>query len=245
MAEERDASPIFRITYFGFGGRAAPLRLAAFLGDVSYIDKFESFSDHGRKKKNGLRRWCGMPELTIFDKNGKEVLTVGQSNACLRYIGTLTKLYPSDPVQRVLVDELLDSVEDMAHLMAPAIKQKDTVKQKSMRLALMGSDKLPYWLHKFENRLEENEKRGNLNGYFVGNALTVADLKFFCQISKILSGNLDYIDGDKLVAPNKRIAKFAQKVSQMEEVRLFYAQFTKQQKQYRENKVNAFIVKKK
>ena len=77
----------FRITYFGFGGRAAPLRLAAYIGGLSYEDNFESFDEHGQAKKNGTRRWSGIPELTIFDEDGNEVATVGQSNACLRYIG--------------------------------------------------------------------------------------------------------------------------------------------------------------
>merc|ERR1712013_229988 len=34
-----------------------------------------------------------------------------------------------------------------------------------------------YWFAKFEARLEENEKRGATKGFFVGNALSIADLK--------------------------------------------------------------------
>ena len=35
-----------------------------------------------------------------------------------------------------------------------------------------------YWLNKFLLRIEENAKRGNKNGLFVGDSLTIADLKF-------------------------------------------------------------------
>ena len=240
--EEKEAVS-FRISYFGFGGRAAPLRLAAFLGELSYEDNFESFDEHGQAKKNGTRRWSGIPELTIFDKEGNEVVTVGQSNACLRYIGTLAGLYPDNPVERVLVDELLDSVEDMIHMMSPSIKEKDKDKKKAARLKLMEADKLPYWLNKFEKRLEENEKRGFQNGYFVGNGVTIADLKFYYQIANILSGNLDHIDGDKLVAPCPRIANFAKLINSLDGVKKFKSEFSSQQKQYKEKKSSSFYQK--
>lgn len=81
----------------------------------------------------------------------------------------------------------------MIQLMSPSIKEKDKEKKKTARLRLMEADKLPYWLNKFEKRLEENEKRGFENGYFVGNGVTIADLKFYYQIANILSGNLDHI----------------------------------------------------
>merc|ERR1711902_459524 len=44
-------------------------------------------------------------------------------------------------------------------------------------------DKLPYWLKKFEARLEENEKRGNKNGFFVGDSISIADFKFYDSLS--------------------------------------------------------------
>jgi len=250
MAEEKvqeqeieKENPVFRITYFGFGGRAAPLRLAAYLGGICYEDKFESFRDHGLAKNNDTRRWFGMPELTILDKDGNDVVTVGQSNACLRYIGTLSGMYPDDTVERLLVDELLDSVEDMNNMMAPTMKEKDPEKKKLMRLALMEKDKLPYWFHKFEKRLEENEKRGFKSGYFVGYGLTIADLKFYFQIKTILCGNLDYIDGEKLVEGNKRIAAFSKNFEQLEGFKNFRTEFSAQQKQYKENKIKSFIRK--
>lgn len=47
MAEQKEGSesPSFTITYFGIGGRAAPLRAAAFISGLSYRDRFLSGND--------------------------------------------------------------------------------------------------------------------------------------------------------------------------------------------------------
>ena len=131
----------------------------------------------------------------------------------------------------------------MINMMSPSIKEKDKDKKKKARLKLMEQDKLPYWLNKFEKRLEENERRGFKNGYFVGNGVTIADLKFYFQIANILSGNLDHIDGDKLVEPCPRIANFAKKVAALDGVKKFKSHFSGQQKQYKEKKTKSFIQK--
>ena len=87
MAEQKDEQSSFKILYFGINGRGAPLRAAASLGGLAYEDEFVSFDEHGKAKKEGARRWSGMPELIVNDKDGKELITLGQSNSCLRYIG--------------------------------------------------------------------------------------------------------------------------------------------------------------
>mmetsp|Transcript_48601 Transcript_48601/g.80595 ORF Transcript_48601/g.80595 Transcript_48601/m.80595 type:complete len:272 (-) Transcript_48601:194-1009(-) len=243
QTEEKQATPpSFRITYFAFGGRAAPLRLAAFLGGLSYEDNFETFDEHGQAKKNGTRRWSGMPELTVFEQSGKEVMTIGQSNACLRYIGSRCTLYPENPVWRALVDEILDSVEDIICMMTQSAKERDKEKKKKAGLKLMDKEKLPYWLSKFEQRLQENEERGFENGFFVGPSLTIADLKFYFQIDKMLSGNLEYIDVNKLVEPCPKVARFARQISELDGVKKFKSQFSAQQKQYKETKKTRFIL---
>merc|ERR1719192_773164 len=49
---------------------------------------------------------------------------------------------------------------------------------KKKAVAAFMKEGFAYWAGKFEARLEENEKRGNKNGFFVGDAITIADLKF-------------------------------------------------------------------
>eukprot|EP00486_Rosalina_sp_Unknown_P006416 CAMPEP_0201574714 /NCGR_PEP_ID=MMETSP0190_2-20130828/19397_1 /ASSEMBLY_ACC=CAM_ASM_000263 /TAXON_ID=37353 /ORGANISM="Rosalina sp." /LENGTH=144 /DNA_ID=CAMNT_0048003359 /DNA_START=82 /DNA_END=513 /DNA_ORIENTATION=- len=144
MAEEKSESS-FRISYYAFNGRAGPLRAAASLGGISYEDVFENGEEHKKAKEDGTRRWSGLPELTVLDKDGKEVTKLGQSNACLRYIGKLAGSYPENALERALVDEVLDSCEDMNNLVAPTFSIKDEEEKKKARLRLMEADKFPYW----------------------------------------------------------------------------------------------------
>ena len=69
-------------------------------------------TEHKLAVESGGRRWKGLPEITVYGKDNKAVVEIGQSNACLRYIGSLCALYPSaNPLQAALIDEVLDSVE--------------------------------------------------------------------------------------------------------------------------------------
>ena len=133
MAEQKSSDVSFRITYFPFQGRAGCLRAAASLGGISYEDEFTSHQEHKQAKEDGTRRWSGLPELTVFDKDGKELCQIGQSNSCLRYIGKLTGSYPENPVERALVDEVLDSCEDLYGLVFPTFFIKDDEEKKKAR----------------------------------------------------------------------------------------------------------------
>jgi len=240
MAEQKEQCS-FRITYYAFGGRAAPLRAAASLGGISYEDVFITGAQQKEDKAAGKRRWSGPPEVTVFDKDGKELVTIGQSNACLRYIGKLAGLYPENPVQRALIDECLDSMEDSMNLATPSGSLEAEAK-KAARLKLMEPAGFPYWFNKFELRMEENEKRGNKNGYLVGDTVTIADLKAYYGLAFLTSGMLDHIDGNKLLEPCKRLQAFMSKMKEDERIKKFEAEFAERQKANKENKVSSFKV---
>ena len=89
MAEQKSDQASLRITYYPIPGRAAPLRLACQVGGIAYEDNFITQEEQKQQKADGKRRWSGPPEITILDKDGKDLITIGQSNACLRYIGML------------------------------------------------------------------------------------------------------------------------------------------------------------
>eukprot|EP01084_Bolivina_argentea_P312862 541692_1 len=241
MAEQKTDSPSVRFIYFGMQGRAGPLRCAASIGGLSYEDRFMTFDEHKVEKAEGKRRWSGLPEMTVFDKDGRELVNLGHSNTCLRYVGRLTGLYPKNRVQRALVDEVLDAIEDITGLMSPSFHEKDEEKKKAMREALLADDKLPYWIQKFEDRFEENEKKGNKNGYIVGDELTIADIKFYMGVvGMFMSGHIDYIDGKKLLGDSKRIMAFAAKLKENEKISKFVSQFDSSSKEYKENKKSCF-----
>jgi len=247
-AKQDSESPSFTITYFGIGGRAAPLRAAAFLGGISYRDRFLSGKQHGMQKAQGKRRWAGIPELTLHDKDGNDVATIGQSNVCLTLIGKMSGLYPEgNVVQQALIDEILGACEDTMGLLAPSFPVKDPEKKKAMRLELMKDGKFPYWFQKFENRLKENEARGCNKGFLVGDTMTIADLKLYLHLSFLCSGEVDYIDGDTLLKPVPKLSAYLKMMEADENIKKFTVAFEKQRAEMKakmaaDEKDNEYIV---
>ena len=121
----------------------------------------------------------------------------------VRYTGKIAGLYPSDPLQAALCDEVCDSIEDVlvaTFRIAGHSKDENDKKAKSAEFVKQDGS-LRYWLDKFVLRIEENAKRGNTKGYFVGDSLTIADIKavnFAFYVSGMISGADDTNGGNKI-----------------------------------------------
>merc|ERR1712065_84472 len=113
-------------------------------------------AEFGAAKADGSLPYGSLP---VFTPAGSDMV-YGQSNAILRYVGKLTGLYPEDPLEALLVDELMDAVEG-------AFGKK--LSQINARFAL------------------------NADSVYLGNSLTIAELKVSELVNWILSGNLDGI----------------------------------------------------
>ena len=138
-------------------------------------------------------------------------------------------LYPENLVARALVDELMASIEDMwSGILYPYYSEQNVEKKKELEQQVKGEDKLPYWFKKFEQRLEENEERGNKNGFFVGNALTVGDIKVYTAMEFIDYG-VQGLDLDELLKPVPKLAAFMKKIDAIDKIQEFKAMFKKQQ----------------
>jgi len=224
MAEQKEQASSFRVTYYGFTGRARSLREAAALGGIAFEDKFITQADQKQQKADGLRRWSGPPEITILDKDGKDVVTIGQSNACTRYIGAISGTYPKGLVERALVDECLDSSEDLSGAILKAAFGDEESKKKAAEAMLKKDSVFAYWMGKFELRLEENEKRGNKNGLLVGDSITIADLKFVSVFTYIgmVPKAMDFVKENF-----KRVAALAEAVPKNEKIAAFNEVFAK------------------
>ena len=93
-------------------------------------------------------------------------------------------------------------------------------------------------------RLKENEKRGNKNGFVVGEAMPVADLKLYYSVAFMTSGNLDHIDPPAVVKDCARIQAFVEKMKEDENIKKFDEAFAAQQKVFKEDaNNNVFTIK--
>lgn len=78
--------PKLTLYYFGFGGRAEPLRLAAAVGKIAFTNKSVDFKDFGEMKET--LPLAQLPVLEI-EEEGKDKVTLTQSVSILRYFGKL------------------------------------------------------------------------------------------------------------------------------------------------------------
>ncbi len=175
--------PKLKLTYFDFhGGRGEPARLALFIGGLEFEDRRVAFSEWPALKPK-------MPfhALPVLEVDGK-VLT--QSNSINRFVGKLAGLYPHDPWQASLCDEVMDAIEDITYQIGTTFTIKNDDAKRSARQALADGP-LRLYLERLQVRLEQSGGQ-----YFAEDRLTVADLKVFVWIRYLRSGTLDHIPTD-------------------------------------------------
>jgi glutathione S-transferase len=199
-----------KLLYFDIdGGRGEPARLALHIGGVAFEDQRVVFSDWPAIKPQ-------MPyqALPVLEIDGRQL---AQSNSINRFVGKLTGLYPKDPWQAALCDEIMDVVEDSTRLLAATFGIKNDDEKKAARQALVDGP-LRLSLQQMQTRLEQSGGE-----YFADNRLTVADLKVFAWIKDLKSGHFDYIPTDltNRVAP-LLIAHF-ERVNADPKVAVYYA----------------------
>ena len=177
------ALPRLKLTYFDFdGGRGEPARLTLAIAGIEFEDHripLETWAD--RKSQTPLHA------LPVLEVDGVEIT---QSNTIIRYLGKLANLYPADPWEAALCDEVMDAIEDIGTQIVATFSIKDDVQKRGARERL-SEGSIPLYLARLDSELA---RRGG--EYFADHRLTVADLKAFVWIRHLRSGKLDYIPPD-------------------------------------------------
>ena len=149
-----------KLTYFDFhGGRGEPARLALSIGGIPFEDDRVAPSNWPSRKAD-----TPFGALPVLEVDGK---TVSQSNAINRYVGKLADLYPSDPWQAALCDEVMEAVEDIGTKIGATFALPEEQK-KAQREELVAGP-IPFYLTRLEQRLEAHGGR-----YFAADRLRVA-----------------------------------------------------------------------
>ena len=189
--------PKLKLTYFDFpGGRAEPARLALHLGGIPFEDfRFAPSSFPEVRKTTPLNQ---VPTLHVDDAQ------VTQSDAITRYAGKLAGLYPTDPFQALLCDEILGALEDVNIKLGATFGLTGEALEASRNALVSGA--ITQYLHWLESQLESHGGQ-----YFSDNRLTIADLKAFVLVRWLCSGKLDHIPADLVdsVAPKAHMLRIA------------------------------------
>ena len=203
--------PQLKLTYFDFhGGRAEPVRLALAIGGVAFEDYRFSFPEFAE-----VRKTTPFNQVPTLDVDG---VRVTQCDAILRYAGKLAGLYPTDPFQALLCDEVTYVVEEAGVKMGPSFRLTGDA-QKEARLALVNGS-IPVYLAWLQRQLVAHGGQ-----YFADNRLTVADLKVFVDVRGLNSGRLDHIPTDLVEKVAPLLNAHMQRIAQMPAVAKYYAKF--------------------
>lgn len=197
-----------KLTYFDFdGGRGETIRLALALGKVPYEDDRVSRERWAQVKTQ--QPYGALPVLYV------DGAPLAQSNAISRYVGKLTDLYPSDPWQAALCDEILETVEEITMHVGATMALSDEEK-KLKREALM-AESLPVFLSGLASRLSTSG--GN---YFANQRITVADLKACDLIQWLSSGMLDHIPVDFVQKTAPTLVQHSDRVKNDPRIKAYY-----------------------
>ena len=203
--------PQLKLNYFDFhGGRAEPVRLALHLGGVAFEDHRFTFPEFA-----AFRTTTPFGQVPTLHVDGVQVT---QSDAILRYAGKLAGLYPTDPLQALLCDEVAYVVEEASVRIGPTFRMSG-VEQKAARLALVNGS-MPVYLAWLQAQLEAHGGE-----FFADNRLTVADLKVFVDVRGLNSGRLDHVPTDLVERVAPALNAHMQRVASTPGVQAYYAQF--------------------
>jgi glutathione S-transferase len=198
-----------KLTYFDIpGGRVESARLALVIGGIDFEDFRFPFSDFAEVRKS-----TPLSQVPTMEVDGQQVT---QCNAINRYVGKLTDLYPTDPLQALYCDEVMDGVEDVLTKLVSTFGLQGE-EQKVAREALVAGA-LTTYLQWIENCLKN---RGG--EFFADNRLSVADLKIFVWIRGLNSGHLDHIPTDLVEKVAPALNAHAQRIAQIPAIVAYYS----------------------
>lgn len=182
-----DTSNEYVLGYWSIKGLAAPIRMAFACAGIAYRDELFAMSEvEGRWRSswplkakemlaNGESAFPNLPFL-ILPAAGEhsERKVVMQSGAILRYVGQLGGLMGQNPVESLLVDELLEQTMDLRNEMVRVVYSADF---KDLHESFAAKS-LPYYFGAFEKYLHLRST-GAEEGtplFYVGGKVSVADL---------------------------------------------------------------------
>ncbi len=201
--------PQYKLTYFDFhGGRAEPARLAMHIGGIAFEDHRFGFADFPEVRKH--TPFGQVPTLHV------DGVLVTQSDAITRYVGKLTGLYPTDPYQALLCDEVLGALEDANNkLVATFGMTGDALKEARTALAEGAISTYLRWL--------QAQLQAHGGQYFADQRLTIADLKVFVYVNGLRSGRLDHIPTNLVDSVAPALLEHRQRVADTPAIAQYYA----------------------
>ena len=167
-----------------FVGRAYAIRTCLKIGGIEFTDSFITFPELVAAKGTiGYSEDIPLGSVPVITLPTGQVVT--QSQAISRYAAKLANLYPTDPLQALFVDELVDVVGD---ILSSAPQNADAAIKKELR-EKWADGKLKIFMNYLNKKVTE---AGPLS-FLVEGKLSLADLYVYASLKSILKGSYDYV----------------------------------------------------
>lgn len=200
--------PEYKLTYFNYdGGRGEAIRIAFHAAGIAIEDERISYQEFAE-----MRQSTPFNSVPVLEIDGAPVT---QSNAMCRYVGKMANLYPSDDLQALYCDEVMDAVEDLTHYVVP------TFSLKGDELRLAREKLVDGWMSTYLKGLEGLLARGGK--YFADERLTMADLKASNVTRWLCSGQLEHVPTDLVQRLAPGLHEHQDRVAQEPIVVAYYA----------------------
>lgn len=169
--------PQIECHYFGFHGKAVPIRLALYNSGIPFKDVIYNLTASDWKESSPMGQ---LPYLIVDGK------CLSQSSAIYAYIATLTDLEFKDPFLDAKVLELYGYMDDIIQQFIRATSlPKDQIKR---RVAYLTTSVAPVMLRRFDRLVSLTGQ----DGYAVGNRLSMAD---FCMVALVEFFKSEMLEG--------------------------------------------------
>ncbi|XP_071568388.1 glutathione S-transferase-like [Temnothorax nylanderi] len=158
--------PSYKLTYFHLTGLAEPIRLLFSYAGIDFVDERIDKNDWPKLKPT-------MPfgKVPVLEVDGKRI---HQSVAIGRYVAKQCSLAGKNDLESLEIDSTVDTIQDLLEDI-----YVNYVRAKEQKLEIV-DETVSYYLERLDAQVKTN------GGYFVGGALTWADLTFV--------GVLDYMN---------------------------------------------------
>ena len=184
--------------------------MALAIGDIPFEDHRFAGAEFAEVRKS--TPFGQVPVLTV------DGVQVTQCDAITRYAGKLAGLYPADPFQALLCDEVMYVVEEANVKFGPTFRMSGE-EQKAARLALV-NESMPIYLGWLQAQLLAHGGE-----YFADHRLTVADLKVFVDVRTLNSGRFDHVPADLVAKFAPELNAHMQRIAGTPAIAAYYAKF--------------------
>jgi glutathione S-transferase len=187
----------YKLTYFDGRGRAEIIRLILVTADVPFTDNRITFEEFGK-----LKPTLPFGQLPVFEFDNKVLC---QSFTIARFLARKYGLAGKTDFEQAQAEMVADCIDDSLRPIVVFVRfEQDPVKKAELKKKYI-EEQLPAFLKHLEAMLVAN-KGGN--GFFVGDALTWADLALVAAQGRLELGPglpTPFTDYPKLNALFKRI----------------------------------------